>query len=128
MWANIRGRRRYFLKLETFIPHKDHPGVDISERGSSGPVKSESSLKITSFGMFIKHPVAGYFGHNSYITQQFLRACEAIGIPSSPDVNTSKGTLGATKVNRVHILDQLKPHARFVDKFRQAVYLPGWFR
>jgi choline dehydrogenase len=69
------------------------------------------------------NPIAGYFGHNSYITQQFLRACEAIGIPSSPDVNTSKGTLGATKVIRICSLDQPRPHPCFVDKFRQAVCL-----
>ena len=49
---------------------------------------------------------AGYFGHNSYITQQFIRACEALGIASLPDVNTSKGTLGVTKVIAFHILDQ----------------------
>ena len=40
--ANVRDRRRYLLKFETFIPHKDHPDVNVSERGSSGPMKSES--------------------------------------------------------------------------------------
>ena len=40
--ANVRDRRRYFLKFETFVPRKDHPDVDVSERGSSGPMKSES--------------------------------------------------------------------------------------
>ena len=48
---------------------------------------------------------AGYFGHNSYITQRFIRACEALGISSSPDINTSKGTLGVTKVIAFHNLD-----------------------
>lgn len=41
--TNVRDQRRYFLKFETFVPHKDHPGVDVSERGSSGPVKSKFS-------------------------------------------------------------------------------------
>ena len=45
---------------------------------------------------------AGYFGLNSYITQRFIRACEALGIPSVPDLNTSKGTLGVTKVTMFH--------------------------
>lgn len=50
--------------------------------------------------------LAGYFGHNSYITQQFIRACETVGIPASADVNTSKGSLGVTKVVTVRGLDQ----------------------
>jgi hypothetical protein len=45
IWANIREWHRYFMKFETFIPHKDHPNVDISERGSSGPMKSESASR-----------------------------------------------------------------------------------
>ena len=45
--------------------------------------------------------LAGYFGHNAYIAQQFLRACEAIGIPATPDVNTSKGTMGVTEVMEI---------------------------
>ena len=48
---------------------------------------------------------AGYFGHNSYITQQFISACETLGIASLPDANTSKGTLGVTKVIAFHNLD-----------------------
>ena len=38
---NTRGPHRYFLKFETFLPHKDYPDVDVSQRGSSGPMKSE---------------------------------------------------------------------------------------
>lgn len=78
IWS-YAGLKKYFSKFETFVPHKDHPDVDVSERGSSGPMKS------------------GFFGHNSYITQQFIRACDLAGIPAIPDVNTSKGTMGATK-------------------------------
>lgn len=59
------------------------------------------------------HLVAGYFGHNSYITRQFLRAWETIGIPSSPDVNTSNGTLGATKVIGPHIIPPVKTSPLF---------------
>jgi len=39
---NTQGRHRYFLKFETFFPHKDYPDVDVSQRGSSGPMKSKS--------------------------------------------------------------------------------------
>ena len=39
--ANTRDRCRYFLKFETFIPHEDHSDVNVSERGSSGLMKSE---------------------------------------------------------------------------------------
>ena len=66
-------------------------------------MKSEPASRPFS-GKFINvRPLAGYFGHNSYITQQFIRACEAVGIPAVPDVNTSKGTLGVTKVLVVHM-------------------------
>jgi len=68
--------------------------------------------------------LAGYFGHFSYITQQFIRACEAVGIPASSDVNTSKGTLGVTKVTSIHNLDQWGPDPCFADKLRQAVLTP----
>ena len=37
----MRDHRRYFSKFETFIPHEDHSDVDVSERGSSGPMESE---------------------------------------------------------------------------------------
>ena len=40
----MRDRPRYFLKFETFIPHEDHPDVNVSERGSSGLMKSELAL------------------------------------------------------------------------------------
>ena len=39
--ANMWDHRRYFLKFETFIPHEDHSDVNVSERGSSGVMKSE---------------------------------------------------------------------------------------
>jgi hypothetical protein len=89
---------RYFLKLETFVPHKDHPDIDLSERGSSGPVKSELWPRLFSSVKSRTPDLAGFFGYNSFIAQQFMRACEAIGIPLTPDVNTSKGTMGVTEV------------------------------
>ena len=37
----MRDLCRYFLKFETFTPHEDHSDVNVSERGSSGPINSE---------------------------------------------------------------------------------------
>jgi len=89
-WADILGEskdtsawsyknfHKYFLKFEKFVPHPDFP-LDTSLRGSSGPVE------------------IGYNGNFSPISLQFLEACEQVGIPRVPDVNTPKGTMGATK-------------------------------
>ena len=42
--------------------------------------------------------VVGHFGYFSHAGKMFLKSCVANGIPHSPDVNTSKGTRGVTKV------------------------------
>ncbi|CAL1716995.1 unnamed protein product [Somion occarium] len=70
----------YFGKFEKFTPSKDYPGVDASQRGSSGPVD------------------IGYFGHLSHSPGAFIKACINAGIPHNPDVNTAQGTLGVTKL------------------------------
>ena len=41
----------------------------------------------------------GYFGYFSNFCSQFLVACDKVGIPSVPDVNTATCSLGATKVS-----------------------------
>ncbi|OBZ72180.1 hypothetical protein A0H81_07611 [Grifola frondosa] len=70
----------YFMKYEKYHPSEKFPLVDASLRGSSGPVE------------------VGYFGHISEGTTKFIEACDKAGIAhSSPDVNTHKGSLGATK-------------------------------
>ena len=67
--------------------------------------------------------LAGFFGYHAYIAQQFLRACEAIGIPATPDVNTSKGTMGVTEVmgisspNKWLIKADLHFTVKFVGRF-----------
>ncbi|EIN07763.1 alcohol oxidase [Punctularia strigosozonata HHB-11173 SS5] len=76
-YANVKP---YFRKFEKFTPSKVFPDVDVQARGSVGPIE------------------VGYFGHYSEVARRFVDACEAIGIPKNPDVNTDKGTLGATKV------------------------------
>jgi len=72
--------RPYFNKFEKYVPSKQHPDVDISVRGTSGPVQ------------------VGYFGHYAAICSAFNDACVKAGIPYSPDVNTPLGTLGVTKI------------------------------
>ncbi|KLO10967.1 alcohol oxidase [Schizopora paradoxa] len=72
--------RQYFTKFEKYTPSKQHPDVDISNHGTSGPVQ------------------VGYFGHFGTICSAFNDACVKVGIPYCADVNTPSGTLGVTKV------------------------------
>ncbi|KZT67962.1 GMC oxidoreductase [Daedalea quercina L-15889] len=71
---------RYLHKFERYHPSKDHPLVDISHRGSTGPMLS------------------GHFGYCAYGTARFLKACVNIGFPFIPDFNTPRGTLGVNTV------------------------------
>ncbi|KIJ22938.1 GMC oxidoreductase, partial [Sphaerobolus stellatus SS14] len=65
----------YLLKFEKYSPHTKYP-VDTSLRGSSGPVD------------------VGYFGFCTKASSNWIEACANIGIPKTPDVNTSAGSLG----------------------------------
>ncbi|KAJ6532077.1 hypothetical protein B0H19DRAFT_466960 [Mycena capillaripes] len=76
-WKNLR---RYFNKFEKYTPDAAYPGIDMSERGSSGPVR------------------VGYFNTVSEHSKAFLRACAQVGIPLVADFNGSKGTVGASRV------------------------------
>lgn len=77
-WA-YKGFQKYLQKFETFVPHPDVP-CPTEERGKTGPVKT------------------GYFGYFAGLGRAFIPTCEAIGIPHVPDVNTSKGAIGVTRV------------------------------
>ncbi|KAI0076020.1 GMC oxidoreductase [Panus rudis PR-1116 ss-1] len=70
----------YFRKFEKFNPSKDFPNVDVSLRGSTGPIQS------------------GYFGNFSKICQDFMKACVTTGIPHIHDVNTHQGTIGVSRM------------------------------
>ncbi|EED79286.1 GMC oxidoreductase-like protein [Postia placenta Mad-698-R] len=70
---------KYFMKFEKYHPNEKHPSVDVSLRGSSGPVN------------------VGYFGHVSVLTPKFIEACHNAGVSYNPDLNTSKGTMGVTE-------------------------------
>ncbi|KAI0648961.1 GMC oxidoreductase [Trametes meyenii] len=72
--------QKYMLKFEKFHPSPQYPEVDASLRGHSGPVE------------------VGFFGYSSEGTPKFIEACQNVGILATPDANTSKGTLGVTKV------------------------------
>lgn len=71
--------QKWFRKFETFCPHPDFP-VDNSKRGDNGPVQT------------------GFFGYFSDICRSFITACEAVGIPFNPDLNTARGSLGVSKI------------------------------
>ncbi|KZV65546.1 GMC oxidoreductase [Peniophora sp. CONT] len=71
--------RKYFMKFERFTPSKIHPEVLPADRGASGLVN------------------VGFHGNDSLITQCFIKACQQIGIPRVPDLNTMKGSKGVAK-------------------------------
>ncbi|KAF9223717.1 alcohol oxidase [Gyrodon lividus] len=78
-WKNFE---KYFRKFESYTPDPRFPHVDISQRGSSGPVT---------------------VGYNAYIwkgSPMFVEACVNAGVPFSPDFTTSKGTLGVNKLSK----------------------------
>lgn len=40
----------------------------------------------------------GYSGNFSKVSEKFLEACAEVGIPYIPDINTSAGCIGSSKV------------------------------
>ncbi|KDQ57648.1 aryl-alcohol oxidase [Jaapia argillacea MUCL 33604] len=68
----------YFRKSEKFTPHPLYPGVKPEDRGDSG-------LWHTSYGY--AHPIC----------DNFIESAKELGIPHNPDINTPRGSIGATK-------------------------------
>ncbi|KAJ7453616.1 GMC oxidoreductase [Mycena galericulata] len=75
--------RKYFLRFEKFSPSTSHRNVQVSSRGTTGPIDT------------------GFFGHFSTITSKFIAACQNAGITPKSDLNTPEGTLGVAKGQRV---------------------------
>jgi choline dehydrogenase len=91
---------RYFRKLERYTPHLKYSGVNVGDRGDDGFLHTTHR-----------------FCHTESMIDSFISASEEIGIPYNPyviyfhrsehsektnpnrirDINTKKGTLGATK-------------------------------
>ncbi|KAG5635723.1 hypothetical protein H0H81_010301 [Sphagnurus paluster] len=76
-WKNISP---YFKKFERYQPHPEYPLVDSSLHGKSGPIR------------------IGYLNTVTDASKAFIEACTNVGIPFTPDFNTSAGTLGASRV------------------------------
>ncbi|QRV83320.1 GMC oxidoreductase [Ceratobasidium sp. AG-Ba] len=70
--------QKSFRKFETFHPHPDFP-VDTSKRGTDGPVQT------------------GFLGYYSNVCRSFVAACQSVGIPHNPDINTAQNALGVSK-------------------------------
>ena len=71
---------RYFTKFESYGLNEKNPNVDLDQRGTNGPVR------------------VGYFGGVHDTSLAFVKTCEAIGIPSSPDFNVVEGQKGVNRV------------------------------
>ncbi|KAH8831642.1 hypothetical protein DL96DRAFT_1667834 [Flagelloscypha sp. PMI_526] len=88
-WATVTGDssfayknfKKYFDKFETFNPHPDHPEANPSVRGSQGPMQ------------------VGFHGQYTEPGKAFVEATSVVGIPSNPDFNGGKTTLGVNRIN-----------------------------
>lgn len=69
----------YMRKSEKFTPNPNRPPINVEHRGDTGPWQTGYSW-LTEIG-----------------EKGFLGGCEEVGIPMSEDINTPKGTLGATR-------------------------------
>ncbi|KAI6123544.1 hypothetical protein EDD16DRAFT_1701633 [Pisolithus croceorrhizus] len=82
-WENFK---QYFLKFENYFPSLQFPDVDVSQRGSSGPMS------------------IGYSAYTWKGSEMFINACINTGMSFNPDFNTSNGTLGVNKVSAFYSL------------------------
>lgn len=69
----------YFRRMEKFTPHPGRPAIKAENRGNAGVWNT------------------GYSWLSEIGEKGFIPACEAVGIPGNPDVNTKDGTLGVTR-------------------------------
>ncbi|KAF8656251.1 hypothetical protein AX16_002687 [Volvariella volvacea WC 439] len=76
-WSNFK---RYFNKFENYQADSRYPRVDTSVKGNDGPV------------------TIGYYSAISPKSKDFVEACTRLGVPFSPDFNTTKGTMGVNRV------------------------------
>ncbi|KAH9945051.1 GMC oxidoreductase [Epithele typhae] len=79
-WA-YRNFDHYLKKFEGYQPNALYPDVDLTLRGTTGPVQT------------------GLHSYTSPTTPRFIQSCEEIGIPLVPDLNTSAGSMGVSKVS-----------------------------
>ncbi|KAF9048768.1 hypothetical protein BJ165DRAFT_1462537 [Panaeolus papilionaceus] len=87
-WADIiqddawswKNHAKYFRKFEKYEVDPEHSDVDPTVKGTTGPMR------------------VGFNALTSEASKQFVQSCTEVGIPFSPDFNTSKGTLGVNKV------------------------------
>src|ERR1700733_11349050 len=88
-WAQITGDDSwswkefgsYFRKFENYTYDPRYPDVDLSQRGSKGPMQ------------------VGRFNHTSKLSDDFLKACQKVGISYISDFNTALGTKGVSRVS-----------------------------
>ena len=71
---------RYFRKFEKYEADPSFPEVDVSLKGSNGPMR------------------VGYFHRNAKASKDFVEACKGIGIPPSADFTQPAGACGTNKV------------------------------
>ncbi|KAF8920375.1 hypothetical protein CPB85DRAFT_1429175 [Mucidula mucida] len=79
-WSNFK---KYFAKFETYFSQDEATNIDMSRKGTDGPVQ------------------VGYFAGTSDSSKAFIKTCEAVGVPFSPDFNVVEVTYIDNKRERV---------------------------
>ncbi|KAK0479993.1 hypothetical protein IW261DRAFT_1551124 [Armillaria novae-zelandiae] len=76
-WNNFK---HYFTKFETYTENADYPDVNMSNKGTKGPVR------------------VGYFPALTKHSRAFIDACKSLGIPFSADFNTGESPTGVNRL------------------------------
>ena len=90
-WASITGDdafawknfQTYFRKFERYNPHPGYPGVDVSTKGTQGPVD------------------IGFYNTVTPPSKAFIEASVKVGIPFTHDFNGPNGTVGVSRVRTI---------------------------
>ncbi|KAI6123546.1 hypothetical protein EDD16DRAFT_1701631 [Pisolithus croceorrhizus] len=82
-WENFK---QHFLKFENYLPSSRFPNLDVSQRGTSGPMS------------------IGYYAYTWKGSEMFINACVNAGMSFNPDFNTSNGTFGVNEVSPFYSL------------------------
>ncbi|KAF9052467.1 alcohol oxidase [Hymenopellis radicata] len=77
-WGNFK---KYFTKFETYSFQDGAKNIDMKQRGTDGPVQ------------------VGYFAWTSDSSKAFIKTCEAVGVPFSPDFNNVEGQTGVNRIS-----------------------------
>ncbi|KAH9840159.1 GMC oxidoreductase [Rhodofomes roseus] len=89
--------RPYFDKAERYAPSTLYPQVRVEEHGLKGPWQTNHTTEfaVSRLSLF---DIPTYTMRSKPILDTILNTCEEVGIPYNHDVNSPRGTIGATRL------------------------------